>query len=149
MSLLDIFRRFDPIAGHRRLPFSPRAQRVLELARDHARREARKIPNSSDVVVGLQRLEQGTAWNVLERLGVNIEEVPPGSGTSVMYTELLPIAETEMRALQHCYLGTEHLLIALLKDRTNGLSEVLSGRGLTEEILREEIRRELDPRSGK
>ena len=149
MSLLDRFRRFDPIAGHRRLPFSPRAQRVLELARDHARREGRKIPNSSDVVVGLQRLEQGIGWNVLQRLAVNIEEVPPGSGTSVVYSELLPIAETEMRMLQHEYLGTEHLLLALLKDRTNSLSDVLLGRGVTEEMLREEIRRELDPRGGK
>ena len=50
-----------------------------------------------------------------------------------------------MRYLHHTYLGTEHLLLAVLTEKNNPLSVVLAGLGLTADILREEILKELDP----
>jgi ATP-dependent Clp protease ATP-binding subunit ClpC len=148
MSLLKFFRTFVPASVHPGIPFTPRAQRVLELAHENARREGREIANSSDVVIGLDKLGQGVAWNVLKRFdiaGGTSKESPPNKASAVPYTELLPVAETEMRHLHHTYLGTEHLLLAVLSDKTNCLSILLSELGLTADTLREEIMRELDP----
>jgi ATP-dependent Clp protease ATP-binding subunit ClpC len=146
MSLLKFFRAFVPASVHPGIPFTPRAQRVLELAHENARREGREMANSSDVVIGLHKLGQGVAWNVLKRFDIAAGASNESNKASAApYTELLPAAETEMRHLHHTYLGTEHLLLAVLSDKTNCLSILLSELGLTPNILREEILRELDP----
>ena len=148
MSLFDFIRKFAPHATPPNISLTPRAQQVLQLAHENAAREGRDIPNSSDLVVGLLGLGQGVAWNVLNRFGVTkvtMNSTPATKTLLTPYTELLPVAEKEMRSMHHTYLGTEHLFLAILSDRNSPLSLLLSEKGISTAILREEILRELDP----
>jgi ATP-dependent Clp protease ATP-binding subunit ClpC len=148
MSLLSWFRRFTPPPPPSGIPFTPRAQRVLELAHEHARAESRNEASVSDVAFGLLQLGQGVAYKVLKRFEINeasLKSALQSSPTPESFTVLLPAAQSEMKQLLHTYLGTEHLLLALLSHRSNAVSTTLHNLGLDPKILREEILKELDP----
>ena len=61
------------------------------------------------------------------------------------YKLLIPEASNEASRLSHSYIGTEHLLLALLKHPTNALTQTLGTRGIDPISLRREILQELDP----
>jgi ATP-dependent Clp protease ATP-binding subunit ClpC len=145
-------RFFDSLrkASHTESPpvqFTPRAQRVLELAQENASRQQRNTPSTTDVSIGLLQLGNGVACNVLKRFGINEGALQNTTVTNIdsPYTDLIPIAQQEMRYLQHTYLGTEHLLLAILELKNTPLAATLMELGFTTSIIREEILRELDP----
>jgi ATP-dependent Clp protease ATP-binding subunit ClpC len=112
--------------------FSPRAQQVLALARKEADRFNHHFIGTEHLLLGIIALGQGTAVNVLKRLGLNLESVRAeierqvGIGPdqrsigNIPYTprvkKVLVLAAKEAQALNHTYFGTEHILLGLLRE---------------------------------
>ena len=106
--------------------FTPRAQQVLALARKEADRFSHNYVGTEHILLGLIKLGQGVAVNVLERMGLDLDrvrmevekEVGTGtagqSGGNIPYTprvkKVLALADKEAKALNHSYVGTEHIL---------------------------------------
>jgi ATP-dependent Clp protease ATP-binding subunit ClpA len=141
--------------------FTPRAQQVLALARNEADRFHHNFVGTEHVLLGLIRLGQGVAVNVLLKLGLDLEtvriEVEKQIGTgpdqkifgNIPYTPrvktVLALAMKEARALNHTYVGTEHILLGLLRDGDGVASRVFKNLGVDVEQTRQEILKELDP----
>ncbi len=142
--------------------FTPRAQQVLNLARREADRFHHNYIGAEHVLLGLLRLGQGVAISVLENAGVNPKELArkieasmvqgdsAGTEGSLPYTprvkKLLTIAGAEARELRHTYVGTEHLLLAFLRDDGGLAKDALASTGLTYEAARQSVLREIDPK---
>ena len=142
--------------------FTPRAQKVLSLAREEANRFHHNFVGTEHVLLGLIKLGQGTAVKVLEKMGVSLEtarlEVEKQVGTgpdqrvfgNIPYTprvkHVLGLAAKEAKALNHTYVGTEHLLLGLLQEGEGAAALVLKNLGIHTEETRQEILRELDPK---
>lgn len=126
---------------------TPRAQRVLELAQENASRHQRNTPSTVDVSIGLLQLGGGVACNILKKFGMTEAGLqnPAFANADSPYTDLISIAEQEMRPLYHTYLGTEHLLLAILNIKNTPLAAALLELGFTTSTVRDEILRELDP----
>src|SRR4030065_2431450 len=121
--------------------FTPRAQQVLALARKEADRFTHNSVGTEHLLLGLIRLGQGVAVNVLQKMGMDLEtvrmEVEKQVGTgpdtkiagNIPYTprvkKVLALANQEAKALNHTYVGTEHQLLGLLREGDGG-----AGRGL-------------------
>jgi ATP-dependent Clp protease ATP-binding subunit ClpA len=141
--------------------FTPRAQQVLALARREADRFHHNFVGTEHLLLGLIRQGQGTAVVVLGRLGVDLEtarrEVEKIVGGTlnqevhvyIPYTprvkKVLALAAKEARALNHTYVGTEHILLGLLAEGDGVAGRVLKNLGVDIENARVEILRELDP----
>lgn len=141
--------------------FTPRAQQVLALARREAERLYRNFVGTEHVLLGLIRLGQGTAVNVLAKMGVNldtarieVEKVLVAGRNqqfigNIPYTprvkKVLALAAKEARALNHTYVGTEHILLGLLLEGDGIAGRVLRALRVDTEKTRVEILRELDP----
>ena len=141
--------------------FTPRAQQVLQLARKEADRFNHGYVGTEHLLLGIIALGQGVAVNVLQRLGVNLEavrlEVEKAVGVgpetktvgNLPFTprvkKVLALAGSEARALNHAYVGTEHLLLGLLRDGEGVASRVLRNLNVDLEKTRVEIMKELDP----
>jgi ATP-dependent Clp protease ATP-binding subunit ClpA len=140
---------------------SPRAQKVLELARREADRFNHNFVGTEHLLLGLIYLGQGTAVKVLGKLGIDLEAVRmeiekwvgPGPAQKVIgnipYTprvkKVLAFVSEEARALNHTYVGTEHILLGLLREGEGVAGRVLKQFGVELEKTREEILRELEP----
>src|ERR1022692_4229815 len=143
--------------------FTPRAQQVLALARKEADRFNHNFVGTEHLLLGLIKLGQGVAVNVLQKLGLDLEtvrlEVEKQVGTgpdqkmmgNIPYTprvkKVLALAQKEARALNHTYVGTEHILLGLLREGDGGAARVLMSLDVEIEQTRQEILRELDPYS--
>ncbi len=141
--------------------FTPRAQQVLALARKEADRLHHNFIDSEHLLLGLIALGGGVAVNVLGKLGLNLDTVRaevkkvegPGSDQenagNVPYTprvkKVLELATKEARALNHTYVGTEHILLGLLREGGGTAGQVLVNLGVDLEKTRQEILKELDP----
>jgi len=141
--------------------FTPRAQQVLALARKEADRFNHNYVGSEHLLLGLVRLGQGVAVNVLQKLGLDIEtlrievEKQTGQGPdrsvsgNIPYTprvkKVLALAAKEAKALNHSYVGTEHILLGLLREGDGVAARVLKILGVDLERTRDEIIKELDP----
>jgi hypothetical protein len=141
--------------------FTPRAQQVLALARQEADRLNHNFVGTEHVLLGLIRLGQGTAVNVLQKMGLDLEtvrtEVEKQVGTgpdqkmvgAIPYTprvkKVLSLAAKEAKALNHNYVGTEHLLLGLLREGDGVAARVLENLNVDIEQTRLEILNELDP----
>jgi|GEM_PF-2535600 hypothetical protein len=141
--------------------FTPRAQQVLALARMEANRFNHNFVGTEHLLLGMIKLGQGTAVNVLGRMGINLETVRDavknqvGTGPdqenhgSVSYTPrvkiVLALAVKEAKRLNHTYVGTEHILLGLLAEGDGVAGKVLKNLGLDLEQTRQEILKELDP----
>ncbi len=142
--------------------FTPRAQQVLNLARREADRFHHNYIGAEHVLLGMLQLGQGVAVTVLENSGINIKDLitkieasmVPGdsAGTegSLPYTprvkRLLTVAGAEARALRHTYVGTEHILLAFLKDNGGLATDALHSYKLSYDSARQSILREIDPK---
>ena len=143
--------------------FTPRAQQVLALARKEAERFHQNFVGTEHLLLGLIRLGQGVAVNVLGRMGLDLDtvrkEVEKQVGGvrdqqvigHIPYTprvkKVLALAGKEARALNHTYVGTEHILLGLLLEGDGVAARVLKTLGVDTEKTRVEILRELDPNS--
>ncbi len=140
--------------------FTPRAQRVLALAREEAVRLNHYFAGTEHVLLGLIFLGEGVAVNVLKKLGINLanvrETVEKGVGTgpdqrvtrNTTFTprvkKALALAVKEAKTMNHAYVGTEHILLGLLRERDGVAARVLKDSGVDIEKTRIEILKELD-----
>lgn len=141
--------------------FTPRAQQVLGLARKEADRLQHGFVGTEHLLLGLLHLGQGVAVTVLAKQGVDLDavrlEVERQIGTGpdekpgwpIPYTprvkKVLALATKEARALNHTYVGTEHILLGLLQDSEGFAARVLKSLKIDIELTREEILKELVP----
>src|SRR5881227_3472130 len=141
--------------------FTPRAQQVLALARKEADRFNHNFVGTEHLLLGLIKLGQGVAVNVLQKLGLDLEtvrmEVEKQVGTgpdqkiigNIPYTprvkKVLVLAAKEARALNHTYIGTEHILLGLLREGDGVAPRILKNFRVDTKQTRQEILRELDP----
>ena len=141
--------------------FTPRAQQVLALARKEADRFNHNFVGTEHLLLGLIKLGQGVAVNVLQKMGLDLEtvrmEVEKQVGTgpdqkmigNIPYTprvkKVLALASKEAKALNHTYVGTEHILLGLLREGDGVAARVLKNLEVDIEQTRQEILKELDP----
>ena len=141
--------------------FTPRAQQVLALARKEADRFHHNYVGTEHLLLGLINLGQGVAVNVLQKMGLDLDTVrqavdeqvglgpeakPSGN---VPYTprvkKVLALAGKEAKSLNHSYVGTEHILLGLLREGEGVAARVLKSLDIDVERCRNEILSELDP----
>ncbi len=141
--------------------FTPRAQQVLALARKEADRFHHNYVGTEHILLGLIKLGQGVAVSVLQKMGLDLEtvrsavekQVGTGQETkpagNIPYTprvkKVLALAGKEAKALNHSYVGTEHILLGLLREGEGVAARVLKSLDIDIERTRNEILRELDP----
>jgi ATP-dependent Clp protease ATP-binding subunit ClpC len=141
--------------------FTPRAQQVLALARKEADRFNHNFVGTEHLLLGLIKLGQGVAVNVLQKIGLDLEtvrmEVEKLVGTgpaekvigNIPYTprvkKVLSLASKEAKNLNHTYVGTEHILLGLLREGDGVAARVLKNMDVDIEQTRQEILKELDP----
>jgi ATP-dependent Clp protease ATP-binding subunit ClpC len=141
--------------------FTPRAQQVLALARREADRRHDNFVGTEHLLLGIIALGQGVATNVLLKEGLDLEKVReaveksvgPAKNQAVIgnipYTprtkRVLALAAKEAKALNHTYVGTEHLLLGLLHDDEGAAGKILRDLGVHIEETRNDILKELDP----
>ncbi len=141
--------------------FTPRAQQVLALARKEADRFNHNYVGTEHLLLGLIKLGQGVAVNVLQKMSLDLETVrmevekQVGNGPetkmvgNIPYTprvkKVLALAGKEANALNHSYVGTEHILLGLLREGEGVAARVLKNLEIDIERTRNEILHELDP----
>jgi ATP-dependent Clp protease ATP-binding subunit ClpA len=152
------------IAGQKDRPlsnFTPRAQQVLAVARQEADRLNHNYLGTEHLLLGLAALGKGVAVNVLQRMSIYLEtlqlevEKQTGKGPdqkmigNIPYTprvkKVLDLARREAKNLNHTYVGTEHLLLALLREDDGIAAQVLKNLDVNLEQARIEVLKELDP----
>jgi len=136
--------------------FSERARRVLTLAQEEARRLNHSYIGTEHILLGLVREEEGVATKVLVNLGVSLSKVrsavefiighgeKSGSGEiglTPRAKKVIELAIDEARHLGHNYIGTEHLLLGLLREGEGVAAGVLDSLGITLERARAETTR--------
>ena len=131
------------------------------MARKEADRFNHGYVGTEHLLLGLIALGQGVAVNVLQRMGVNLDtvrrEVEKAVGVgpetktigNVPFTprvkKVLALAGSEARSLNHSYVGTEHILLGLLREGEGVAARVLKNLNVDLEKTRVEIMKELDP----
>ena len=141
--------------------FTPRAQQVLALARKEADRFNHNFLGTEHLLLGLIKLGQGVAVNVLQGMGIDLETVriavekEVGTGPdqkmigNIPYTprvkKVLALASKEAKALNHTYVGTEHILLGLLREGDGVAAKVLKNLDVDIEEARQRTLKELDP----
>ncbi len=141
--------------------FTPRAQQVLALARKEADRFNHNYVGTEHLLLGLIKLGQGVAVNVLAKMGLELDAVrmevekQVGSGQetkmvgNIPYTprvkKVLALAGKEAKSLGHSYVGTEHILLGLLREGDGVAAQILRNLDVDIERTRNEILRELNP----
>jgi ATP-dependent Clp protease ATP-binding subunit ClpC len=144
--------------------FSERARRVLTFAQEEAQNLNHNYIGTEHVLLGLAREDEGVAARVLVNLGVNLAKVrsavefiigrgeKPASketGLTTRAKKVIELAIDEARSLGHNYIGTEHLLLGLLREGEGVAAGVLDSFGLTAERVRAEVTRMLSQTTAK
>ena len=138
--------------------FTERARKVLTLAQEEAQRFNHNYIGTEHILLGLVREGEGVAAKVLANLGVELEKVRSavefiiGRGERTVRGEIgltprakrvIELAVDEARRLGHNYIGTEHLLLGLLREGEGVAAGVLESLGIGLEKVREETKRTL------
>ena len=133
--------------------FSERARRVLSLAQEEAQRFNHNYIGTEHILLGLVRETEGVAALVLSNLNVELVKVrsavefiigrgerpTPGEiGLTPRAKKVIELAVDEARRLYHHYIGTEHLLIGLMREGEGVAAGVLESLGVSLEKVREE-----------
>ena len=149
--------------GSRFEKFSERARRVLSLAQDEAQRFNHNYIGTEHILLGLVRETEGVAARVLSSLSVDLSKVRSavefiiGRGEKPAQGEIgltprakkvVELAVDEARRMNHTYIGTEHLLIGLLREGEGVAAGVLESLGVTLDKVRAETHRILSHTSG-
>jgi ATP-dependent Clp protease ATP-binding subunit ClpC len=138
--------------------FTDRVRKVLQMAREEAARLHHEYVGTEHILLGLIREGEGVAAAVLTNLNVDLEEVQQkieetvkkgkagsATGPDLPYTsrakKVLELAMAEARELNHSYVGTEHLLLGLLREEKGIAAQVLMDAGVTLEQSRAETLR--------
>ncbi len=139
--------------------FTPRARQVVILARKEADRFNHDYIGTEHLLLGLVRLGQGVAMEVLREMGVDFEslrievEKAVGSGPETKVAGEVPLtmkarrvielAIKEAKAMRHSYIGTEHILLGLLQEGEGVAARVLKNMGVNLNDARTEILKKL------
>ena len=138
--------------------FTERVRKVLAMAREEAARLHHEYVGTEHILLGLIREGEGVAAAVLQNLSVDLEEVQQkieetvkkgkaaqATGPDLPYTsrakKVLELAMGEARELNHSYVGTEHLLLGLLREEKGIAAQVLTDAGVNLEAARAETLR--------
>ncbi len=138
--------------------FSDRVRRVLQMAREEAARLHHHYVGTEHILLALIREGEGIAAAVLTNLNVDLEEIQQkieetvkkgkeaaAAGPDLPYTsrakKVLEFAMSEVRELNHSYVGTEHLLLGLLREEKGIAAQVLTDAGVSLERARAETLR--------
>ncbi len=141
--------------------FTQRARRVLSLAHQEAERMRHNYIGTEHLLLGLIREEGGVAGRVLRELGLEADRVQEiverltGTGQysggkldlSPGTQQVLELAVEEARRMGHHYIGTEHLLLGLVRYNDGVALDVLRKLGVTPEQIRRQTRRVLQESS--
>jgi len=135
--------------------FTERARKVLVLAKEEARRFNHDYIGTEHILLGLIREGEGVACAVLQNSGIDLERlraeieklIAAGSVGSVLgdipFTprakKALELAAEEARSLGHNYIGTEHILLGLLREEEGIASQVLFSLGVDLKRVKDEI----------
>ena len=137
--------------------FTDRARKVMQLANQEAQRFNHEYIGTEHILLGLVKEGSGVAANVLKNLEVDLRKirleveriVQPGAGGDQVVMGRLPhtprakkvieYSIEEARNLNHNYVGTEHLLLGLLREQEGVAAQVLMNLGLKLEDVREEV----------
>jgi hypothetical protein len=128
--------------------FTDRVRKILQMAREEAARLRHDHVGTEHVLLGLVREGEGVAGAVITNLNVELEEIKQrierkvikgeaarAAGPDLPYTraakKVLEMAMSETRELKHSYVGTEHLLLGLLREGKGIAAEVLTELGVT------------------
>ena len=141
--------------------FTDRARKVMQLANQEAQRFNHEYIGTEHVLLGLIKEGSGVAANVLKNLDIDLRKIRMEveklvqSGPDMVTMGKLPqtprakkVLELSLReALQlgHNYIGTEHILLGLLREGEGVAARVLKSLDIDIERTRNEILRELDP----
>jgi len=136
--------------------FSERARRVLSLAQEEAQRFNHNYIGTEHILLGLVRETDGVAAKVLSNLGVELNKVrsavefiigrgersnPGEIGLTPRAKKVIELAVDEARRLNHHYIGTEHLLIGLMREGEGVAAGVLESLGVNLDKVRGETSR--------
>src|SRR6186713_530639 len=138
--------------------FTERVRKVLAMAREEAARLHHEYVGTEHILLGLIREGEGVAATVLQNLSVELDEIQQKieetvkkgkaaqtTGPDLPYTsrakKVLELAMSEARELSHSYVGTEHLLLGLLREGKGIAAQVLTDAGVNLEQSRAETLR--------
>ena len=139
--------------------FSERARRVLSLAQEEAQRFNHNYIGTEHILLGLVRETDGVAARVLSSLGVELSKVrsavefiigrgerpsPGDIGLTPRAKKVIELAVDEARRLSHHYIGTEHLLIGIMREGEGVAAGVLESLGVSLDKVRAETTRILN-----
>ncbi len=135
--------------------FTPRARQVILLARKEADRFNHNYIGTEHILLGMVKLGEGVALAVLREMGVDFEtlwrevERAVGSGPetkvigevplTVKARRVIELSLAEAKNLKHSYIGTEHLLLGLIKEGEGVAAQVLNNLGVDLEETRKRI----------
>jgi ATP-dependent Clp protease ATP-binding subunit ClpC len=136
--------------------FSPRVKDVITFSREEALRLSHDYIGTEHLLLGIIREGEGMAIKILKSLGLSMPELRKsiensikGNAGSVAGLSNIPLTKQAEKALKITYLeaklfkseiiGTEHLLLSILKDEDNIATQILSQYGVTYEIVKEEL----------
>ncbi|MDA1211312.1 MAG: ATP-dependent Clp protease ATP-binding subunit, partial [Planctomycetota bacterium] len=135
--------------------FTDRARKVMQLANQEAQRFNHEYIGTEHILLGLVKEGSGVAANVLKNLDIDLRKIRMEverivqSGPDMVTMGKLPqtprakkvieYAMEEARNLNHNYVGTEHLLLGLLREQEGVAAQVLMNLGLKLEDVREEV----------
>jgi len=139
--------------------FTPRAQCLLKLCGEEAARFQHNYVGTEHLLLGIVKLAQGVAVNVLRKQRVDLENVgiemekevalgpkvkeisnPPHTPR---FKKVLALAGREAKAFEHTYIGTEHLLLGLLVEDEGPVARLLKRHGVELARTRKEVLKEL------
>jgi len=139
--------------------FTDRARKVMQLANQEAQHLKHVYVGTEHILLGLVAEEAGVAFKVLQGLGIDQQKVrreierivlcgpePAWKGQLPMTPRAKKVIEysiDEARNLKHHYVGTEHLLLGLVREIEGVASQVLMNLGLTLQGVRQEVVRNL------
>ncbi|MEW6080825.1 MAG: ATP-dependent Clp protease ATP-binding subunit [Bacillota bacterium] len=135
--------------------FTERAHRVILLAQEEARQSGHDFIGTEHLLLGLIREGGGIAARALESLGISLETVrsevkklighgQPSASAEISFTPrakkvVLELASEEARLLGHNYVGTEHILLGLIREDEGVAARVLTSLGADLEKVRAEV----------
>ena len=140
--------------------FTNRAKQVIKLAKKEAQRLNHNYLGTEHVLLGLLKLGQGVAVNVLRNLNIDFETVRSeveklvGYGPEIQVygdpaltgkvKKVFEYANEEAANLNHNYVGTEHLLLGLLRQTDGVAAQVLENLNVNLKEVRKEVLKELE-----
>jgi ATP-dependent Clp protease ATP-binding subunit ClpC len=134
--------------------FTERARQVLVIAQDEARRLRHNYIGTEHILLGLLGEEEGLAARVLESLGFTLEDVRAevarivGQGDEVTTRQIpftprakkvLELSLKEALSLKHKYIGTEHILLGLVREGDGVAIRILAGSGVDAATIHDAI----------